>query len=278
MRFINKIIIFILSFVITSCEKDKFTLLDTNYNAPSISKLILSKYIIDTDTIKMDNQTSVLDTITITNTVSVLVDDVDGLQDIKEVYIKTENPNSSKSVYSGNLKFMEFTTEANKILAKYSDTLSFKITRQVVGDFYVLCEAIDNNNLTSNVLITSFTITRSGEPPVISDLNAPDTVNLPTSGSSIILFSIKATDPNNDIKEVYFRSLDSSDPHKKFYMYDNGDLRNNGDTSANDGIYSILIQLPYNMTPKSYRFEFEASDYTEYLSNKIIHTLTVIKP
>lgn len=265
-------------FIIIACEESRFTPFDSILQPPHLKNLHLTKYIIDTDTIRLNNQFSINDTITIFNTVELFAYDPDGFNDIQEIKYSVIRDTDNKQMLEGILYpliIIPHNEDTNYI--KFDGIISLKIPRKIVGKFYVSVVGYDRSRNRSNMLTTSFSIIRSGKPPLLTDLRAPDTVYLPGSGSKIINISVKATDENNDIKEVYFKSLDSSDPNRKFFLYDSGNLTLHGDSLANDGIYSILIELPYNITPKPYRFEFEAKDYTELLSNKILHTIIVVK-
>ncbi len=266
--------------LLSACDNDKYGTFDISLSVPFISQAKLAYYNIDSDTIKSGNQFSLTDTITILNRIFVNVSDRDGLDDLKDVKFTVYHTGNNKPVGYGLL--YDNGLEADSIAGDgiFSGVIAFKIPRVVVGNFIVDLQAEDKSQLLSNIFSISFRISRMGKPPVIFDLKAPDTITLPTSGEKVILMSIAAFDTNgyNDIKEVYFRSLDASDPTRKFFLLDNGNILTNGDSVANDGVFSILVKLPFNMTPKPYRFEFEAKDYTELLSNKILHTLTVTGP
>lgn len=275
----HKIILILLAALfISACEENKFSPFDLNLQPPYLKELRLGKYTIDTDTIRNNNQFSIYDTITILNDIEILAFDPDGFNDIKEIKFNIVQDKDNKLIQVSYLyPMIQIPTGTESYDVKFQGVIKFEITRQIVGKFRVNVIGYDISGNHSNLLSTSFSIIRSGKPPVLSDLRAPDTLLLPSFGSKIINLSVRCTDENNDIKEVYFKSLDSSDPNRKFYLYDSGNLALHGDSLANDGIFSIRIELPYNMTPKPYRFEFEAKDFTELLSNKILHTINVIK-
>ena len=92
--------------------------------------------------------------------------------------------------------------------------------------------------------------------------------------------SAKDSDGAGDIEQVYFRNLDSpSDTNKHFVLYDDG-VQNSAqfDLVPNDGIYTNKFQLPWNITPQTYRFEFAATDQLGAVSNKILHLVVVRQP
>ncbi len=272
------LILFALIIIFPSCENSKFDSFDINLNPPFLIEAKLDKYHIDSDTIFVNGQFSQNDTITITNKIEIKITDKDGLPDISFVRFVLRSPDN-RDIFSKEA----FDDGANgDLVAKdgiFTSKFSFKVPRILTGAFTIESSSEDKSRLKSNSLITSFLISRLSQTPVISELIAPDSITLPLSGSKIIPMSITARDPNGqgDIKEVYFRSLDSSDPLRKFFLLDNGNPAN-GDSIAGDGIYSIKIELPSSMTPKPYRFEFEAQDFTGLLSNKILHVLNVKRP
>lgn len=285
-RYLFYITISFLSFFLSSCEKDKFDTFDVKLSPPFIIDAKLDKYIIDSDTILFNGQYSLNDTIIISNRIQIKVSDQDGISDIVSVKFRVKGPNN-REIFTGTAsdKGLESDSLANDGI--FSSKFSSKIPRTLTGTFFIETHAEDKSRLLSNFVITTFSISRLRKAPMIFNLQAPDSVTLPVSGSKLIQMSIAAFDSNGlaDIKEVYFRSLDSSDPTKKYFMYDDGSETilfppdgRSGDEIKGDGIYTINVELPYNMTPKPYRFEFEAQDFAGLLSNKILHTLNVIRP
>lgn len=115
-------------------------------------------------------------------------------------------------------------------------------------------------------------------PPVISNLVAPDTVAI-GSDTTFIHVTIDVQDSNglNDIEFVWFDSfLPNGNPSSQnpIAMFDDG---TNGDITAGDGVYSIIVILPpVGVTKGTYRWEFEARDRGGKSSNIIIHFLEVI--
>ena len=109
------------------------------------------------------------------------------------------------------------------------------------------------------------------DPPVIQNVVIPE--NLSRSLEEPILLSATVTDPQGlgDVKNVYFKAFKpdgtpaSDQPF--FSLYDDGDATNHGDEIANDGTYSLLIQISPENNKGSYRFEFYAEDFTELKGN-----------
>jgi hypothetical protein len=117
-------------------------------------------------------------------------------------------------------------------------------------------------------------------PPIVRNLQAPSVLNLHPTDTLKIIISIEAYDPDGreDIKSVFFNSfLPDGSPSRSnpIYLYDDGNFQANGDLNANDGIYSRIIILPPNTPKGTYRFEFQAIDRKNELSNIISHNLVV---
>jgi hypothetical protein len=115
-------------------------------------------------------------------------------------------------------------------------------------------------------------------PPVISNLSAPDSIVL-NGAEQLLNISVKVIDYNglSDIKQVYFNSFIPPNGRPSLsnpiLMYDDG---THGDVTANDGKYTVTVLLPgTGVTKGLYRWEYQAIDRSDSLSNKIIHYLNI---
>lgn len=249
---------------------------DSNLTSPFISNGILNIYMINSDTITVNGNISLDDTINISN--KLIVDARHSQTQIFLVKYAIYSLNHESLLHEGYLNDVGYDSDSIAGDGIYSSTISFQIPRVISGLFLVKIQAIDLNDSYSNELILSFNIIRSVSYPTISNLIATDTVRLPVSGEIPIPLHISVSDSDGlaDIKEVFFRNLDFSDPTLKVFLFDNGNILDNGDSIAGDGIFSRIIKLKYDNTPKPNRLEFQAKDFSGMLSNKIIHTLYVV--
>lgn len=158
---------------------------------------------------------------------------------------------------------------------EYPDT----ILPAISGDFFVRVQAFDQQQNWSHPVSRIFHVLVPilNDPPVLSDLVAPDSVS--RSGEANFLLTVKVTDPQglDDLDKVYFNSLKpdgSSSSGNPFYMRDDG---LGDDLYANDGIYSLRVSISPQNQLGDYRFEFEAIDKLGAKSNKIIHIITVVE-
>jgi 5-hydroxyisourate hydrolase-like protein (transthyretin family) len=117
-------------------------------------------------------------------------------------------------------------------------------------------------------------------PPVISNLILP---NSSTRGTSFV-FSIKVDDPNgaSDVQSVIYRlykpdgtKMVNSQGISEFPLSDDGNTLVDGDQTANDGIYSMILTIPTSYPAGIWLFEFQAKDKSGVLSNQLTANITV---
>jgi hypothetical protein len=98
-------------------------------------------------------------------------------------------------------------------------------------------------------------------PPTIEALVVPSTIQRPMSGTSVVSFFLRASDPDGlgDIDSVYFRNLTSTSP-TSILMYDDGDLTAHGDSTAGDGTWSRALTIDATTTPGAKDFRFRVTD------------------
>jgi hypothetical protein len=148
------------------------------------------------------------------------------------------------------------------------------------GTYQVQYFVTDENNNNYEVGLHSFNFDngQANAAPVISNLIAPDTATIGAQ-KTLIFLSVQVQDNNglSDVQSVFFNSFNPPDGHAStgnpFVMYDDG---TNGDVTAGDGVYSLIIELlPTGVTKGSYRWEFQAKSKEGLLSNKIIHNIVI---
>ena len=92
--------------------------------------------------------------------------------------------------------------------------------------------------------------------------------------------TVKAADADGqpDIKEVFFLSLDASNPTFKYILLDDGGGPTglSGDLVAGDSVYTIIVNVPTTPSAqKTYRFFFQATDAFGDTSASILHRVTI---
>ncbi|MHB8578760.1 MAG: choice-of-anchor X domain-containing protein [Ignavibacteriaceae bacterium] len=148
------------------------------------------------------------------------------------------------------------------------------------GTYQINYYVTDINGKTALAGIYSFQYNNglNNPAPVISNLVCPDTAKIGVLNDTLFV-SVKVQDSVGlwDVASVFFNSFIPPDGHPSstnpIPLHDDGTF---GDKVAGDGIYSTYIVLPpQGVTKGTYRFEFQAKNFSGKLSNKIIHYVVV---
>lgn len=258
-------ILFIPSIFI-SCEKDFDTVIDTQ--KPSFQVVSVSPK----DSVLFNvNDSSIVISIqfqqnSIVNSAFVEMIDPSGKNFLGESLQLFDNGKSENGDQVANDKIF-----ANKIFMR-SNSLN--------GNYNLKFYASDNSSSQKIVAWSTFKY-RNGQsnfaPEISNALVDPDTIVV--TDTIAILTSIVVNDQNglNDIKEVFFIVYrpDGTTSGNKIFLYDDGNLLQNGDQTAGDGIYSRIISVNQTNTKGTYRFEFQAVDRGGLTSNIINYLVDI---
>jgi hypothetical protein len=111
--------------------------------------------------------------------------------------------------------------------------------------------------------------------PVIENIFAPDTIVV-QDPKSVFVVVAEVTDSNgvNDITNVWFSTLrpDSTSSGARLYL---NDLGIDGDEIAGDGKYSIIVEVTPANSKGTYRFDFQAQDRRQSLSEIVSYNITL---
>ncbi len=153
----------------------------------------------------------------------------------------------------------------------------FAVPKDVANGDYEIQFFVKAKNLEERLAAAKKITLLNGQenvPPVISNLQAPDTLTAPELE---IQLSVDVDDPNGLVgAEVYFlvtRPNGTSNGNRVF-MFDDGD-EFHGDETAGDGRYSLNVRLPSDTDKGTWRFDFQAEDNDGALSNIISHNIVI---
>jgi hypothetical protein len=267
--------------LLASCERSVDTPLDRDLTSPFLHDVQISPESFNTDTILVNGGTDPGDILHLSFDCRVIADREAGTT--PTVRYTVGLPADERLYADGVLKDDGIAPDQSPNDGIFSGTVGFSIERVNIGKFEVAIDGFYDPASPSNIVRRSFDVFRSSQPPAITGLGAPDTVILPGPGQvSLLLITLDVSDPDGpgDVREVFFRNLDSpSDTTRKFLLLDDGHVTGvSGDSVANDGTFSIIVQLPYGTPAATYRFLFEATDRSGLASNTILHPLTVLNP
>ena len=216
-------------------------------------------------------------------------------QNLKEIHLQTYvNDNSVGSMNYVNVD----------IYYPKSDTVSFKVTLndsgkngdQISNDQYFgftynpslpdiplgVLKAVfnaqdsDNNNAET---VTDSIIFDLNYAPVIENIDAPDSIQRPTSGEEYIYIHATVSDANGleDIRTVYFQVEDNDNPgtwSNSFPLYDDGN-ENYNDNVSGDGIFSGGFAIDsYNKLATNY-LRYIAIDYSDEQSEVVKDSIAI---
>jgi len=254
------------------------SVIDSTGIPPTISQVSASPTIINTDSILVGGTKKPEDILSIRVLVFARATHPLGAQEISSVRFTARQEGNTTILATGELSDAGTDPDQVKGDGLYSARASFSIKRADVGAYIIEVGAVDVKGFASNTVMVPVQIIRTNQPPLLSDLQAPDTVRL-ASQDQLLELRVRASDPNglDDIQRVVFNSFrpdGSASTGNPFQMFDDGDS-NHGDARRGDGIFSLKIILPASTQTGTYRFEFQAFDKSNEGSNVIIHRITV---
>lgn len=268
------ICLFIVGF---GCEKKQSSLIDYVGSPPVLLQTSVTPSSINSDSINVGTSRSPDDVLSLSTFVTAEAKS-DSDNPISAVRYDLSAPSDNQSISTGELFDDGAIPDAKKGDGVFSARVAFQIKRVDIGAFKLAITAEAQNGFQSNTVIVPLTIFRGNKSPILSDLEAPDTVKL-GSESQLLTLHVRANDADglSDIANVEFNSFkpdNTPSGGNPFQMYDDGSP-NHGDEKGGDGIYSLIITLPPTVQTGTYRFEFQAFDRSNAASNILIQRITV---
>lgn len=245
---------------LSGCEKKYDTVVNSSGSAPIVSDATSSLTIINTDTMSIGIQREANDVLTIKGIVTIKVAHLEGKKEISAVKYSVMVEGSSYLLGTGLLNDEGILPDQIADDSIYSGYIQFQFERVLVGRLTVSLWSENQTGDISNTILLPLTIVRINHPPIISDLIAPDTINLATT--TTFEESLKVLDPDGqgDIKSVLRFT-----PSGKVLSFH----------AVNDSSYEEVVSLnpPPSLGP--YVFRFCAVDRSNDTSNIIIKTIVV---
>jgi len=277
-----------IAFLLQDCQKSDSSVIDSLGSAPVILNATISPSTINLDTIPQS-------TTTLQFMANARITHQDGLSDISAVNYLLVDESNVTTLAAGSLLDDGVKPDQAAGDSNFTAQISISVQNLPVGNYFCQIVARDRSGLTSNTYILAITIVRQiNHPPVLSDLQTPDTIVLAGQSQQFKL-TVRATDPDgkSDIAKVYFNSFKpngTAASGNPFLMYDDGSENiviqpdfTSGDAAKGDSIYTLTVFItPTDQQGNStalgpYRFEFQASDRSNALSQKLIKIIQVVQ-
>ena len=205
---------------------------------------------------------------------------IDNIESVAEVWCSVKILNGKENIYD---KIVLLDTGFNGDVEEGDNIFTGKISMNAAfaNGYYIIEYYVkDNINQGSEnvklVGVHSFIYNNgtNNNPPVISDLVIPNSVNR----DEVFIITLKVSDPDGleDISQVEFALYDPTGAYvASFPLVDDGNLENNGDENAGDGIFSSKRSFKANVFTGTWKFIFHAKDKGGLSSNSITHDLLV---
>ena len=274
-------ILVVLAQLFSGCEKTTSSVIDSSGNSP-----LLSLVHVTPDSINLTNLPEGVPGVSFIITANVTP--ANGTSQIAGVDASLAADGNTEPLAVG--KLFDDGTIPDQIRGDGIFSATLTIDRQVllVGKYNCTVSASDPHGYSSIAAILPIAITQVNYPPLLANLQAPDTIALGGQPQQFRL-TVKATDPNgvSDISKVFFNSFKpngTASGGNPFSMYDDGGIGStSGDAVKGDGIYTLTITIsptdqqenPTALGP--YSFEFQALDRSNALSQKITHSIQVVQ-
>ncbi|MEX2115516.1 MAG: hypothetical protein WEB37_01415 [Bacteroidota bacterium] len=151
----------------------------------------------------------------------------------------------------------------------FTGDVRFQVQRSFVGNLMLELLAQSSQGVTGTSFVQTILIQRLNQPPVLSNLQAPDTVR--TSLQQSFLITVQASDPNGAADIVSVSRITSI--MNTYFLNDSGLF---GDAIAGDGVFTETVGLTPPPNPGLYQFSFRALDQLNARSNVLLHTIVVL--
>lgn len=158
----------------------------------------------------------------------------------------------------------------------FEGTVEISIPRGEIGLYTVIVYAVGAGGSLSNDVRGNLRVFGEGEPPVIENVAAPDTLQRPAPGEDNALLPLVVTvsDPDGlaNVNRVEF--WNASAPASRFDMFDDGE---GGDETAGDGQYTRVVEITSSNEPGTTTIRFQATDRAGLASDVHEHEVLVVE-
>jgi hypothetical protein len=266
----------ILGIIIYSCEKEDSTVVDPLLTFPIITSTVVTPNTFDT---------------TILNSVFVAV--IESQEIVASVNARVTNPHGT---ILGDVALKDDGVMPDSMAGdgRFTGLFSHTLTCKLIGNYNVEFSAQNSSGTTSNIVVDNFSVTSSfNNPPSVNYVISPDSLRRPSGvGADTVnvgFLQVWPTDPDGvcDVSQVYFYSFrpdgSATNNGNPIFMFDNGNQAN-CDSAANDGKFSLCIQIVnnpnapgYTGPPQTgnYRFRYFAKDISGLESDSLVKIINV---
>ncbi|GEM_PF-2444256 len=261
-KIMKTLLLAFLLFLLVGCEKEYDNIIDPNINIEAYQVLSVNS----PENVHFTEEN-----------VPISVEINNWKTQIDSVWVSLISPNNIEITFPLELSFengevgnfiTEIPTDSLKIAGRYK--------------LYFVVEDFQHEEVLIGISYFDFISDVVNTAPQVSNLVMPTQIQRNTA----FTFTIEAEDSNgySDIKLVFYRLYDidgnlivNSENISEYPLSDLGDTSESGDVTANDGIFTNKLMFPATAVLGTYRFEFQARDYSNALSNVISQNIEVVE-
>ena len=255
-----------MSIILISCEKKNDTIIDPSYDAPTISNPYRS-----VDTVFTNSASPLISFIT-----SILVN-TNGGEPITSVTCNIfDTENNSLGIFNMTDNGVPPDSTAGDRRFTVQVHIS-NIQCLLVGNYNIQYIAKNSEELFSNLINSTLPVANpTNLPPVLSNLNIPDSVVRPVTGFFNLTLSLTAIDPDGkcDMKDVFFYAFRPT-----------GNPLNNGDPfymqNTQNDIYSYtapVLPATQDSLYGYYKYIFHATDNSNASAIPVVDSIKFVRP
>ncbi len=191
---------------IAGFEKRAGSVVDSVGRPPILLQAEISPSSINSDSINVGGSRNPADVLSLTTTISARVTSSSD-NPVSYVRFSLKDPSSNQSISDGELLDSGAGVDRTMGDSLFTGKATFQLQRVEVGVFRVEIQAESQNGFQSNTIVASLKVFRGNRPPVLSALDAPDTLTL-ANQTQLLTLRIKAADPDglSDVVRVVFNS------------------------------------------------------------------------
>ena len=196
--------------------------------------------------------------------VSVFASDPDG--SVQQVNMVLRSP----TIGSAPLANVELSTTGD---GQYSVTYTQEVPEGETGDYTIELYAVDDTGMLSNRVLGTFTLLNVQDPPVITTVEAPDTVQRPSEGTTSFQLVAVVSDPQGIANVSTVTAWNVNTPQAIFGLFDNG--ISGGDETAGDGRFTATVQISSTNATGVNTLAFQATDRAGLKSEVVTVDITI---
>jgi hypothetical protein len=245
----------------TGCDSGDTGIIDPSLTVPYLSSFDIAPQFINTDTIGVDNGVEPGDSILIGWDITLRLEPRGARIAAVEYTVRSQFQQAP--VTTGTLS-LPASLDAESVTIR--QRIGVHLLRTDVGRYTITLSAITADGLSSNKISRTAEIVRNNQPPVILDVDVPDTLTVTATTPFDIIVTVDDPDGVEDVVRVHFYSVNP-----------NG---NRGITPfvlerIEPGIFGSRFQVEPTNTKGTYTFEFQAFDRLGEESEIYEHRLTL---